>query len=236
MLNEKQLKKKAVFFGLDDVLIPGCIDAKVNAKEVEKILQNLQALQKKCKNFFWGIVSGYTKEKGLEKLKEFGLDKFYSEENFFFVTQDYIEGKTDFDREVHKKGLEKDACFQDEFFKKILIEKEIAKRGISKEETIFVGHDALFDAYYLWKFGKIDCALLKESFSEKHKKRKEKIKTLIYIKRNWEDIQKLLLGKYKKPDYAFLETAIVLAIKEELLDLPEIKRVIIEKKKAKTGQ
>ncbi|MDD5163943.1 MAG: hypothetical protein PHD95_07115, partial [Candidatus ainarchaeum sp.] len=75
MLNDAQLKKKAVFFGLDNVLVPGEVDSKVNAKEVEKILKNLRELQKNCKNFFWGIVSGYTKEKGLEKLKKHGLEK-----------------------------------------------------------------------------------------------------------------------------------------------------------------
>ncbi|MDD5163596.1 MAG: hypothetical protein PHD95_05310, partial [Candidatus ainarchaeum sp.] len=155
------------------------------------------------------------------------------EENFFFVEPDYINGKSDFDRQVHLKGLEKNPFFQDEFFKKILIEEEIAKRGFSKEETIFVGHDAMFDAYYLWKFGKIDSAMLKEAFSEKNKKRSEKIKSLIYVKRNWNDVQKLLLGKFPKPDYSFLDTAILLSLKQELLDLPEIKRVVIEKKKQK---
>ena len=55
MISEKQLKKRAVFFGLDDVLIPGCVDAKVNAKEVEKILRNLEAVQKKSKNFWIGV-------------------------------------------------------------------------------------------------------------------------------------------------------------------------------------
>jgi hypothetical protein len=236
MLNECQLKKKAIFFGLDNVLIPGCINSKVDAKEVEKIIGNLLELEKNCKNFFWGIVSGYAKEKGLEKIKEFGLEKFYSEKNFFFVEQAYIEGKADFDREVHLKGLEKDPCFQDEFFKKILVEEQIAKRGISKEETIFVGHDAMFDAYYLWKFAQIDCALLKEAFSQKKIKCGKKIKSLIYAKRNWADMQKLLLGKFPKPDYSFLETTIIFMLKQELLDLPEIKRIVIEKKKQKTKE
>ena len=233
MLSDNQLKKKAIFFGLDDVLVPGAIDQKVNKKEVEKILENLQELQKHCKNFFWGIVSGYTKEAGMEKLREFGLDKFYSERHFFFVESDYIDSKHEFDREVHLKNLEKDPFFQDEYFKKIIIDQEIEKRGISKEETIFVGHDAMLDAYYLWRFGEMDCALLKESFSEKHKKRRDKIKNLIYIRRNWEDIQKLLLKKYPKPDYVFLDTAIMFVLKQELLDMPEIKRIVIEKKKQK---
>ncbi|MDD5147972.1 MAG: hypothetical protein PHH08_00735 [Candidatus ainarchaeum sp.] len=236
MLSENQLKKKAIFFGLDDILIPGLIDRKVDKKEVEKIIHNLEKIKKNSKNFFWGVVSGYTKEAGMKKLKESCIEKYYCEENFFFVEPDYIEGKETFDREVHLKKLSQDAFFQDEFFKKILIEKEISKRGISKEETIFVGHDLMFDAYYLWKFGQIDCALLKEAFSEKNKKRKEIIKSMIYIRRNWDDIQKLLLGKFPKPDYSFMETAVLLSLKQELMDLPEIKRVVIERKKEKEEQ
>ena len=233
MLSEGMLRKKAIFFGLDNVLIPGSVDPKVDMKEVKKILSNLEKLSEKNKDFFWALVSGYAKEAGIGRLRDYGLQDFFNEKNSFFVEQDYIEKKSDFDKEIHLKKLSENAFFQDEFFKKIFIEEKTAELGIPKEEAIFVGHDTFFDAFYLWKFGRIDCALLKEALSVKGKKRKNKIKGIIYTRRGWKEIQKLLLGKYHKPDYAFLESVTLSELKDELISAPEIKRLVIERKKQK---
>ena len=67
----------------------------------------------------------------------------------------------------------------------------------------------------------------------KGKKRKNKIKGIIYTRRGWKEIQKLLLGKYPKPDYAFLESVTLSELKDELISAPEIKRLVIERKKQK---
>lgn len=202
-IKEGQIKKKVVFLGLEDVIASGEVDARVNTPEIEKILSNLRELDnKKLINLY--LVSGLQEKKALEIVSELKLGEFFRKENMLFATQKYINSKKEMDRKRYLVQLGEDPEFKDEYFKQEAIKKTLDRGKIQREDAILIGHDIWTDGFYTMRFSRIDFALMKESLSERHKLRKGKIKGLTYIRREWADFRKLLMGKFPKPDYRFL--------------------------------
>ncbi len=214
MLPEKQLKKKIIFLGLENILTAGEVCKKVDRKAVEEILNNLQELEKEGLIKLI-LITGLQKEKALEKISKSDLGRFFKKENIYCVTREHINSKAEIDRKRHLFQLDKDPWFNDRFFKQHVIKKFIEK-GLPKEEMLLIGHDIWTDAFYTARFSGIDFALVKEALSERGNKSKKIIKGLLYIKRDWKDLRKLLFGKFKRPDCRLLESYIYSELKQQL--------------------
>ncbi|MFH1255948.1 MAG: hypothetical protein V1494_01515 [Candidatus Diapherotrites archaeon] len=225
-IKREQLKKKAVFLGFEDVLVPGAINEKVDAKKVKEILKNLKALEEKgLLNLV--LLVGYKKEKAIKLVKESGLYAFFKPENIFTVTEEYLASKEEIDRKRYEKSLAENPDFKDEFLKQVAIKEFLEKKGIEREEALLIGHDLLTDAFYTREFSKIDVALVKGALSERHEKAKRLVKGTPYIKREWTDVLKLLTGKGKKPEYPLLKAYIYTRLKEQLFGDDIAKKVAL---------
>jgi hypothetical protein len=222
-VNESDLKKKVVFFGFEDVLVPGKVEKNIDSKKVTEILTNLQELKKSVPAFHFYLMTGHRQEQAEKKLKEFGLDKFFKKENTLFVTDDYVEDKAKVDRERYAENLAKDPKFKDEYFKQVTINELKKELGVSEEEMVLICHELVSEAFYTMRFSKIDFAVIESAQSYLNKKFDEKIKGLTYIKREWPDIKKILLGEKGKPDLTAFEKLIFKKLKESLMDTQSIK-------------
>ena len=229
-----ELKKKAIFLGLGDVLIPGDADKKVDEKKVKEILEKLQDLEKKNSITLF-LITGLHEEVAVKKIKKSGIAKYFKKENIYYVTKDYIQQKHEIDRQRHLAQLDKDPEFNDRYFKQYIIKKIIDRGKIPKEEMLLIGHDIWTDAFYTMRFSGIDFALLKEGLSERGKKSSKIIKGLIYARRDWKNFHKLLLGRFKKPDYQFLENYIYSELKQQLFGDLEGKIIKAKIDKGKTN-
>lgn len=229
-IQEKQIKKKILIFGLEDTLIPGKIDHKVNMSSVYEILSNLKALEEKF-YFHALLVSAYSEAVAMEKIKKFKLDQYFKPENIFTVTKAYIDSKEELDRTLYLKGIENDREFQDEFIKQVTIDNYASGNKVPKEQMLLIGHDLLLEGFYTLRYSQIDFALLKESLSYSRQKLGRMIKGVPYIRRKWPDIRDLILGKAKKPDYKFMESYVYSRLNEGLLGGTTIKAETIITKK-----
>lgn len=234
-IDSKKLEKTTLILGLEDVLVPGQIDPKIKIKDVKQILQNLVLLEQKVPGFRFFIITGYTREKGVELLKKHGLYSFCSEQNCFFVTPEYLASKEPVDRELHEKALQKDPNFKDEFLKQITIDKLSQEYHIPKSKMVLIGHDLWFGGFYTMRFSQIDFALIRSALSLRHEKYETPIKGLTYINRTWADIKKLLLGKFPKADYSFLNAFVDNFLRKELIS-PQTMGAILDAKRKHDAQ
>lgn len=208
------LRKTALFLCMEDVLVPGKIDSGVDAAEVRKILGNLHRMEEK-NALTMVLISGYCEKIAKRLVGKFGLGSFFRGENIFSVTEDYINSKAEIDREMHLANLKKDASFKDEYFKQHII-RQFLEKGIPKEQMLLIGHDAWTDGFYTMRFSGIDFALVREAYSERHKAARERVKGLVYIKRKWGDIRRVIKN-FPKPDYSALDRHCYETMKEHLL-------------------
>lgn len=234
LIPEQQLKKHALVFCLDSVLIPGDIAQKISKGAVEEILNNLHEMELRYKNFHVFVVSGAKTEEAKSIMAENGLNSYFNGANIFGVTQAYIDSKEPIDKERYEIELQKNPRFRDEFFKQYAIDKEIIeKRGIPRENILLICHDLLTDAFYTLRFSQVDFALVKGALSYRHLPVKEVIKGLVYLNMNWRDFKKLLLGKSKKGDTKFLESYVYSRLQKDVIGGFGIDVKTIELKKKK---
>lgn len=230
-ISEKQLKKRVIFFGLEDVLVPGRVDESIDLKEVQKILSKISGLAKKFKGFHIVLITGYSEKKAKEKIKHFGLGKFFPPEKIFWVTQKYIDSKADIDKQLYLQKIKKDPCFKDEYFKQKIIQEIGEKLGARKEEMLFICHDVWSEGFYTRRFSGIDFALISSAHSRLDKKEERRINGLTYIERKWADVRELLIGKKPKPSYEYLDNYVHDTIKEEFFGdkLEKLGRSIVKR-------
>lgn len=219
------LKKKAILFALEDVLIPGNVDKKVSREKVEQILGNLSDMEEKGLVRLF-LITGLDKKVAVKKIQKYGLKKYFKKENIFYVTKEYISQKDKIDKKRYFDSLKEDPEFNDDYFKQYIINKIIDEGRIPKEEMLFVGHDLITDGFYTIRFSGIDFALLKESLSERNEKAKHKIKGLVYIKREWKDVRKALYAKLPEPDYRILDNHVFEQMKQRLFEGTELQPFI----------
>ncbi len=234
LIPEQQLKKHAVVFCLDNVLIPGEIAQKINKNAVEEILNNLHEMETRYKNFHVFVVSGAKTGEAKNIIAENGLNPYFNGANIFGVTQEYVDSKEPIDKERYEIELQKNPRFRDEFFKQYAIDREIVeKRGIPRESILLICHDLLTDAFYTLRFSQVDFALVKDALSYRHLPIKEVIKGLAYLNMSWKDFRKLLLGKSRKGDTKFLESYVYSRLQKDVIGGFGIDVKTIELKKKK---
>ncbi len=217
-LNKKNLIKKVIIFGLEDILVPGVIEKTVDEAEVKKILENLKKLEDKFDFFHVVLLTGLPEKFALQKIKETSLNAFFKSENIYFVNELYINSKSVEDKEIYLKNISQNERFKDEFFKQGKILELMKKFNCPLNEMILIGHDLMFEGFFSMRYSRIDVAFVKSALSFSNKKLNHKIKDLIYVNLTWNDLRKLLLGKFSKPDLKELEKYVFNALKEKLFE------------------
>ena len=216
-LNAFTLKKKAIIFGFEDVLIPGKVEKSIDLNEVKKILTNLEMLRKKS-GLHVVVISGYSQKIGEQKLKQYGLEKFFAPEFIFFVSKDYLNSMEEVDRKRYEESIKKNPSYKDEFFKQFVIEKFSKEHNIPKELMVYVGHDIWLEGFYTRRFSGIDFALIRSAHSHIGQRKPEEVKNLVYINRTWNDIKKLLMHETLGAKYEHLDNYVQNTIKEKLFE------------------
>jgi hypothetical protein len=215
---ENDLKKKCVIFGLEDVLIPGNVEKDLKMKDVFEILENLQKLEEKFPKFRFFAITGFSADETLKRIEKHCLKGFFPEGRLFFVNQAYLEGREEVDKEIYEKKIKENPEFKDEYFKQVTIQGIAEKFSYKPEEMILVCNDLWTEGYYTMRFSKIEFALIRSAHSSLGQRKLEEIKGLTYINRTWEDIEKLISGKFPQPNYAFLDAFIMNSMKEKLFE------------------
>jgi len=229
-ITNENLKKKYVFFSLDDVLISGEIDKDVDCDKVNEILGNLQKLEKEL-DFHMFLISSVAEKPTDERIKKCGIKKYFKAENVFCVDKEYIDSKDELDKTRLEKQLKDDHEFSDEYFKQHIINNYILEKDIQKEMVVLIGHDVWTDAFYTRKFSQIDVALVKEAYSERHRESKHFVKGLIYLRREWGEFRKLLLGQFPDPDYSTLDKYVYRVFQTHLFEGKGLGSVVDKKLK-----
>lgn len=230
-LNSSNLKKILVVFGFEDVLVPGKIRSKLDESKIVEVLENLSALSKAVPGFRFFVVSGYPKDLTQEKLTASKLNRFFLDSQVRFVSPEYLASKEPVDREIYEAELAKNPLFQDEYFKQKAIEQIAFECGVSPEKIIFIGHDLWFDAFYTQRFSKADFVLVSDSLSSLHKSLDRPMEGLNYIRMEWPDIKKVLLGELPVQNLDPLRNYIQLQLSRELVSSETMGKLIEARKK-----
>ncbi len=199
-----QFEKKLVLFGLEDTLVPGNVETKFNMKPVYDILENLKTLSVEKLDFHFGIVSGLPNEFAMKKINEFKLDEFFEKEMIFTVDEQYLNLKSEEDRQIYDVKISQNPQFKDEYFKQKIIQSCLEKFSIQKKQAAFIGHDIWTEGFYTMRFSGIDFVLISSSYSHSDKLLNEKVQGINYIQRRWSDVEKLIMGKFPDSDYSKL--------------------------------
>lgn len=208
--------RKIVVFGFDDVLVPGKIISQEGEFQcMREILKNLSQLEKEGR-ISLHLATGMKKKAFEEKSRTHSLEGFFKAENIHNAEEEYISKRDEIDRQRHLKAVEENPEYTDEYLKVQAVQNMIEK-GAKKEEIIFIGHDLMHDAYYLYKYCGVDTALLKKSLSFANKKTGPIGGGLIYAECEWNDIKKILLGKSRAKKYLGLENMVFSMLKKETI-------------------
>jgi hypothetical protein len=230
-LETEKLVKTTLFLGVEDVLVPGKIDSKIDNKAVKEILKNLLLLEKKVPGFHFFVLTGYNQKIGTELLEKNGLFTFLLPGHCFFVNEEYLSAKEPVDREIYEQEIKKDPLFKDEYFKQVMVNQLNEKFSIPKEKMVMIGHDLFFGAFYTNRFSGIDFALIRSALSMRGQKYGQPIRGLTYINRSWSDIRKLLTGQFPVPDYGPLKNAIQSLLGKELISSQTMQGIVEARRK-----
>lgn len=230
----KSHAKRAVIFDLENVLIPGKAVPEVSAKKVKSWLSALQKYQKTHPGVRVYLVSGYKEDLAQKKIKEFGLEKYFPAKHVFAVNDAYLEKRDEVDRKLYEAKCADDAECQDHYFKQVRIQALMKDEHLAPESIVLVGHDYWFDGFYTRRFSGVDIAFIASSLTSRGKPAPEKVSGLWYIERDWKGLKAIIEGKVVPPHYGPLDAWVSITLTEELLGgkgLPQLKRVILERKK-----
>lgn len=228
-LTKENVAKKNIFITPEDILIKGDINTEIDKGKTETIMNYLKGMQENdWINLF--LVTGLHEKKAKKSLDESGLYDFFKKENCFYVTEDYIGGKEEIDKQRHLQSLEQDPFFVDEYFKQKILMDFFEKGTLNKKETVLIGHDIWFDGFYSMRFSKVDFVIIEKALSDRNRPMPEKIQGLNYLDFTQADLKKLILGKFPQADLRYLESYTFNILKEQLFPKGELNKIIKIKK------
>ncbi len=219
------LKKTVLVLLLEDILFPGTVNSAVDAVRVQQFLKSLQKYAKSHSGFRYFGVSALKLGVVEKKLKEFGLDDFFSEDadpsfapgkNVLAVNEAFIRQMTPEDRTIYEHKCVSDAECKDEYARQVQLLQLMEKLHVSPENVLFVGHDYWFDGFYTRRFSKVDVAFIESALTSKGHLATERIEGLWHIGLNWEELLPLLEGNAPVIDYKRLDEFVVTTISKEL--------------------
>jgi hypothetical protein len=159
------IMKKVVFVKMEGVLISEnnyCPDK----DRVEKFVIDLFEYCKK-NSIRLLLISGYHESVAKKKFSESFLKKYFSEEQFIYVHDDYVNKKEDTDRKLHLENLKKDSEFNDSYFKQVEIKNFLESNNLDKKDILLLANDLWVDGFYTIKFSGVDFAICKENIVER---------------------------------------------------------------------
>ncbi len=196
-----EIKKKELFFAIE------CFTEKNDFSLLEKEKNALEFLTQLAKKNLINLylISGAEKSKAIEYFKKSQLQNYFEEQNYFFVTNEYIDSKNEFDRQRHLESLNTNANYFDYYFKQVVLLEFLNNKQYKDEEMVLLGKDLLFDAFYTTRFSKIDFVLMKENLSMRGEKIQKEINGLNYFELSPESMSKVISWDFPAQNFTQLE-------------------------------
>jgi len=224
--------RKDLFFGLFDVVVKG----KMNVTPDISYLAKLSDYCRESKVNLW-LITGLLEENGRKIVVANGLDKIFSQDKIIYLTKAYLEHLSEMDRSLREERCRADPDYCDDYFKVFFLNDLVDKGVISKEKTLFVGHDVWADGFYLRRYSKIDFLLLESTLSNNHKLHIDKVYGLHIIKPSLEIFQDYLSNE-KKFDYSSLDRFAGNVLQQNILGKIDLSKInfskVLNKKKTVT--
>lgn len=193
--------KKHLFFSLECFLKDNTLDLPENAKKSFEFLNSLKS--QNIIDFY--LISGFEEKKALEFFKSFSLKDYFSLENFFFVDQNYLDSKSEIDKQRYFEALSGNENFIDYYFKQIILKDFIANKKIDAKEMVLLGNDLLFDGFYTMRFSKVDFVLLSSKVCMRGKPLQNHVSGINYFSFVEEDLRKIIEWNFPQQNFFELE-------------------------------
>ncbi|MCK9292788.1 MAG: hypothetical protein WCY27_02290 [archaeon] len=188
---------KNLVFGLFDVLV----NNKINTVIDNSYLKELKTFcEIKKVNLY--LVTGQKEEYVTSILEESNLFDIFKKENIIYVDSKYLSTLGELDIQLRKEKADKDANYYDQYLKIYFLKSNPI---LNSENTVYVGHDIWYDAYYVSKYTQSNVILLTSTLSYYQKPHSSKLKTLPTINLNLEEFKDLILNK-RVFDYSALHS------------------------------
>jgi hypothetical protein len=149
------------------------------------------------------LVTGLKEEIANKLILENNLLSYFKKENIISVTDDYLSSFSEMDKEIKLNKYKINNKSVDEYLKIHFITK--VQPELNNGETLFIGRDIWFDAYYISKYTNANVVLIKEILTYNNKIYTENIETINLVSFSFEDIKKFLEAK-NKFDYTALHS------------------------------
>ncbi|MDD3159528.1 MAG: hypothetical protein PHQ98_01000 [Candidatus ainarchaeum sp.] len=205
--------KKVCFIEMEGILT-NYKDYTVDNNTANKFIADFKSFSKE-NNIKLYLLSGHHEKIAKEKFNNSFLKDFFSEDEFIFVDDNYIQNKHETDKMIHESNLEKDIEFSDSYFKQIIIQKILKELNLENSDALLFCKDVWVDAYYTTRFSKIDFALFETNLLDRGKKT-DLISGLVYYNFDFNKVKELI-ENFPKLYTAQLEKKVNDEIKNVLL-------------------
>ena len=173
------------------------------------------------------LLSGIHEKAAVEKFNSSFLKKYFSDEDFFYVDENYINSKSELDKKLYLKKLHEDSSFEDSFSKQVFMTDLLSKNSFSPKEALLLCNDVWVDAYYTTRFSKVNFALFMDNLKNRNNPA-DLISGLIYFTLNFSEVISIL-ESFPLVDTTALEKLVFEEIKKSLIP-PEAMSSIINKR------
>jgi len=220
--------KRLCFIEMEGVL-SSISHYKADEKKVTVFLKELTKFCKTNKIELY-LVSGYHEPVAESKFYENKFNDFFDKKHFLHVSEDYISKKADADKELHKKNLEKDKNFLDNYHKQVVILDLLKEKDIRPKDALLLSDDIWVDGYYTNRFSKIDFAIFEGNVVDRGKT-VDRINGLAYFSLDFSSV-KLLLENFPTTNTAALDKYVFEIMKAALVgdNIKDIARAVISKR------
>jgi hypothetical protein len=161
------------------------------------------------------LVSGHHSSVASQLLKKSKLHSFFSKNNFFCVSDEYISKKADADKKLHLDALAKDPGFVDSYFKQVLIQEKLVELNLLQKDVLLLSDDVWVDGYYTTRFSNVDFAIFEGNICDRGKK-VSRIQGLAYFNFDFSSVESLLRD-FPVVDYSFLDRYVFNEMKKVLV-------------------
>ncbi len=220
--------KRLCFIEMEGVL-SSIAHYKADEKKASVFLKELTKFCKSNKIELY-LVSGYHEPVALEKFSENKFNEFFDKKHFLYVSEDYISKKADADKELHKKNLEKDKNFLDNYHKQVVILDLLKEKDLHPKDVLLLSDDIWVDGYYTNRFSKIDFAIFEGNVVDRGKV-VERINGLAYFSLDFSSV-KILLESFPTTNMAALDKYVFEIMKAALVgdNIKDIAKAVISKR------
>ena len=181
---------KNLVIGFADILV----NVNFNFKTNNQFLKNLsEYLDSKKINLY--LVTGLKEDLASKLISQNKLGSYFKKENIISVTNEYLNSFSEIDKELKLSKYKDNPKYVDEYLKIDFIIKQ--KPELNNPETLFIGRDIWFDAYYVSKYTNAHVVLLKDILTYNNKPHNKNLNTINLIGSKFKDFKNFLESENK---------------------------------------